>query len=71
VAIIDADHAYGRIYRKGAVTIGVVVHSACVIAGHGPGVTSIMTCSGGELVPRMEEKANIAYYLGLRPDVFK
>ena len=71
VAIIDADHTYGRIYRKGAVTIGVVVHSACVVAGHGPGVTSIMTCSGGEIVPRMEEKANIAYYLGLRPDVFK
>jgi len=71
VAITDADHSYGRIFRKGAVSIGVVVHSSCVVSGHGPGVTTIMTCRGGEIVPRPNEKANIAYYLGIRPDVFK
>ncbi|MFQ6095384.1 MAG: DUF4438 domain-containing protein, partial [Candidatus Bathyarchaeia archaeon] len=36
VAIQDADHSYGRIYRKGAVSIGIVVHSDCVTSGHGP-----------------------------------
>lgn len=71
VAITDADHSYGRIFRKGAVSIGVVVHSSCVVSGHGPGVTTIMTCREGEIVPRPNEKANIAYYLGIRPDVFK
>jgi len=71
VAIIDADHSYGRIYRKGAISIGVVVHTDCVTAGHGPGVTTIMTSSTGKIVPRIEPKANIAYYLNLRPDIFK
>ena len=71
VAIIDADHSYGRIYKKGAVSIGVVVHSDCVVAGHGPGVTTIMTCSAGQIEPRVDPKANIAYYLGIRTELFK
>ena len=71
VAIIDADHSYGRIYKKGAVSIGVVVHSDCVVAGHGPGVTTIMTCSAGQIEPRVDPKANIAYYLGIRTDLFQ
>jgi len=33
VAIIDADHSFGRIYRQGAVSVGVVIHSNCVTAG--------------------------------------
>ena len=37
IAITDADHSYGRIYRSGAVSIGVIAHSNCVTAGHGPG----------------------------------
>ncbi|MFN2228470.1 MAG: DUF4438 domain-containing protein, partial [Anaerolineae bacterium] len=44
VALLDHDNRYGRAYRRGAVTIGVVVHSDCRVAGHGPGVTTIMTC---------------------------
>ena len=43
VAIIDADHSFGRIYRQGAISVGIVVHTNCVTAGHGPGVTSLMT----------------------------
>ena len=30
-------------YLKGAVSIGVVVHSDCVKMGHGPGITTIVT----------------------------
>lgn len=71
VAILDADHSYGRIYRKGAISIGVVVHTDCITAGHGPGVTTIMTSSNGKIIPRIDPKANIAYYLNLRPDIFK
>ena len=60
VAVKDADHTFGRMYRKGAMTIGVVVHSDCVLSGHGPGVTTIMTHSRGGIVPTLDSGANIA-----------
>jgi hypothetical protein len=63
VVIKDADHTFGRMYRKGSMTIGVVVHSDCVISGHGPGVTTIMTSSGGHIIPRIDPGANIARIL--------
>jgi hypothetical protein len=65
VAIKDADHTYGRMYRRGAVTVGVVVHSDCVLSGHGPGVTTIMTSSRGTLVPVIDPGANIGKLLGI------
>ncbi len=69
VAIIDADHSFGRIYRQGAVSVGVVVHSNCVTAGHGPGVTTLMTSSEGKIVPQLNPKANIASLLKIRSDI--
>ena len=60
VALMDHDNRYGRAYRKGAVTIGVIVHSDCLIAGHGPGVTTIMTCETSLIKPVLDSKANIA-----------
>ncbi len=69
VAIVDADHSFGRIYRQGAVSIGIVVHTNCVTAGHGPGVTSLMTSSSGKIIPEIEANANIAFLLKLRSDI--
>jgi hypothetical protein len=69
VAIMDADHSYGRIYRKGAVSIGIIVHANCVTAGHGPGVTSLMTSMDGKIVPQINPKANLASLLKLRADI--
>ena len=69
VAIIDADHTFGRIYRQGAVTVGVVIHTNCVTAGHGPGVTTLMTSSIGEIIPQMVPKTNLASLLKLRADI--
>jgi len=66
VAIIDADHSFGRIYRQGAISIGIVIHTNCVTAGHGPGVTSLMTSPTGKIIPKIDPKANIAYFLTLR-----
>ena len=63
VAIMDADHTYGRIYRTGAVSIGVIVHSNCVTAGHGPGVTTLLTSAEGKIVPYLDSTANIGTYL--------
>jgi len=40
VALMDHDNRYyGRAYRKGVVTIGIVVHNDCLRAGYGPCVT--------------------------------
>ncbi|MEM3550207.1 MAG: DUF4438 domain-containing protein [Candidatus Bathyarchaeia archaeon] len=69
VAILDADHTYGRIYKKGAITVGIVVHTNCVTSGHGPGVTTLFTSSKGKIIPIIETKANIASILKLRIDI--
>lgn len=69
VAILDADHSYGRIYRKGAVSVGIVVHTNCVTSGHGPGVTTLFTSSMGKIIPKIDSKANIATILKLRTDI--
>lgn len=49
VAIINADTSYGRIFKTGAVTIGVITHSGSTIAGHGPGVTTLFTSTEGHI----------------------
>ncbi len=59
VAITDADASYGRIYRRGGVVIGIVVHSDCVLAGHGPGVMVVMAAANGEIEPLLDPGANL------------
>lgn len=66
VAILDADNSYGRIYRQGAVTVGIVSHTNCIIAGHGPGVTTLLTSKSGKIRPIVDENANIAKILKIR-----
>jgi hypothetical protein len=66
VAIVDADNSFGRIFRTGAVTIGVVAHGSSFISGHGPGVTTLLTSASGALEPVLDERANLATILGLR-----
>jgi hypothetical protein len=69
VAILDADNSYGRIYKQGAISVGIVVHTNCVTSGHGPGVTTLFTSSTGKIIPRIDAKANIASILKLRTDI--
>jgi Domain of unknown function (DUF4438) len=59
VAIRDAAHEHGRIYFGGAVSIGVVVHSRSDVAGHGPGVTSLLTSRAGRIRPVIDPEANL------------
>ena len=66
VAIINADHTYGRIYRTGAVSIGVVVHSRSWTAGHGPGVTTLFSSKEGKIETVIDPNANLAQLLGIR-----
>jgi hypothetical protein len=69
VAIRDADSSYGRIYRRGSVTVGIVTHSNCITAGHGPGVTTLFTSTRGLIKPVVKRDANIAKLMRLRDDV--
>ncbi len=66
VAIVDADHRFGRSYRRGHLAIGCVVHSESSVAGHGPGVTTLLTGPASRFVLRHDRDANIAAILGLR-----
>jgi hypothetical protein len=66
VAIIDADHTYGRIYKQGAISIGIIVHSACFISGHGPGVTTLLTAGESDAMGvYVDPHANLAHILGI------
>ncbi|MGB9839068.1 DUF4438 domain-containing protein [Thermovenabulum sp.] len=63
VLLKDCDNTYGRGYLKGAVTVGVVIHSDCIKMGHGPGITTIMTCKHPKIEGIIDENANIKNYL--------
>ena len=69
VAIEDMLSHYARGIYPRAVTIGVVSHGASFSPGHGPGVSPIMSAYPGKLKPVVDDKANVAYRLGLRPDM--
>ncbi len=43
VAVTDIDARYNMGYRRGWLTVGVVVHGASPLPGHGPGITPILT----------------------------
>jgi hypothetical protein len=66
VAIGDADARHGPVWRAGRVTIGVIVHGDSTVAGHGPGVTPLLTGPAGLLRPRYDARANLAEILGVR-----
>lgn len=63
VAIMDHDNHHGPHYRKGAISIGVIVHSDSFTSGHGPGVTLLMTGDQEHLKTKLDSRANIANYL--------
>ncbi len=65
VLLQDCDNQYGRGYLKGAVSVGVVSHSDCVITGHGPGVTTLFTSKKPVIKGITSDKANIGYWLGV------
>lgn len=65
VLLRNCDNTYGRGYLKGAVSIGIVIHSDCIKMGHGPGITTIMTCKENLIEGKVSQDANIANYLGV------
>ena len=63
VALMDHDNSYGRAFVQGAVSIGILVHSDCRLAGHGPGISTLMTCPTSLIEPMLDPNANIANLL--------
>lgn len=59
VLLEDCDNSFGRGYLKGARSIGVVIHSDCVLMGHGPGVTTILTVKHPQIEVEINPNANI------------
>jgi hypothetical protein len=43
VALEDQDHRFGRGYRRGWMTIGVISTGSCQLFGHGPGPSTVMS----------------------------
>lgn len=63
VALEDCDNRFGRCYRRGAMSIGIIVHSDCLLAGHGPGVATLMTTIAPIMSLEICDGANIAHQL--------
>ncbi|MBV7339433.1 DUF4438 domain-containing protein [Chloroflexi bacterium TSY] len=66
VAVMDTDHRYGRGFKPGGVSIGIIMHGDSVMTGHGPGCQDLLVCSDGEIEPVIDADANIVNYLGIR-----
>lgn len=63
VALMDHDNLYGRSYRQGAITIGIIIHGDCRYAGHGPGVSTLLTSSTPIIEPVISPDANLGKIL--------
>lgn len=66
VAIVSGDARFGPSYRRGRITIGVIVHGDSTVSGHGPGVTALLSGPAEQLRPVLTREANLARILGVR-----
>jgi hypothetical protein len=63
VAVADADHRFGRGYRPGFLTIGVISTGQCMLFGHGPGPSSLMSGPASAFTLVDDPEANLASWL--------
>lgn len=61
LAVSDLDARWNMGYRRGWLTVGLVVHGASPLPGHGPGITPILTGPAGVL----QAEADPAGHVGL------
>lgn len=67
VAVSDLDTRYNMGYRRGWLTVGLVVHGGSPLPGHGPGMTPILTGPGDVLRARPDGAA----HAGLTEDALR
>ncbi len=63
VLIEDHTNTVGRAYKKGACTMGIIVHGDSYVHGHGPGVSCLLTSDMPLLKPVINPDANITNYM--------
>jgi uncharacterized protein DUF4438 len=63
VAVADADHRFGRGYRPGFLTIGVISTGQCMLFGHGPGPSSLMSGPATAFALVDDPDANLSAWL--------
>ncbi len=65
VSMRDQDHRFGRSYRPGWTSIGVVVPALGPTPGHGVGVVTLMTAPASRLRGKVTEQSNLGVLLEL------
>ena len=61
IAMIDQDHSFGRGYREGWISIGVISTGSASLFGHGPGPSTIMSGPASAFNLILDEKSNIQF----------
>jgi hypothetical protein len=59
VALTDQDHRYGRGYRAGWTSIGLISTGSCLLFGHGPGPSTIMSGPSDAFTIVRDDGANL------------
>jgi len=59
VAVSDLDVRYNMGYRRGWMTVGIVVHGASPQPGHGPGITPLLTGPAAALRPHPDAAGHV------------
>ncbi|MGD0439002.1 MAG: DUF4438 domain-containing protein [Acidimicrobiales bacterium] len=62
VALTDQDHRFGRGYRENWTTVGVISTASCLLYGHGPGPSSIMSGPAGAFKVVIDDSANLSSF---------
>jgi hypothetical protein len=63
VCLEDCDHRYGRGYRSGYLTIGVISTGQCMLFGHGPGPSTLMSGPATSFRIIEDSDANLSSWL--------
>ncbi len=65
VALEDQDHRFGRGYRAGWLSVGVVSTGTCLLFGHGPGASTVLTGPADAFHVVLDPEANLGSLPGL------
>ena len=65
VAMIDQDHSFGRGYREGWISIGIISTGSASLFGHGPGPSTIMSGPADAFNVILDENSNIKFLADL------
>jgi hypothetical protein len=67
VVLEDQDHRFGRGFREGYQTVGVISTGHCMLFGHGPGPSTILSGPASAFDVVEDRDANLSNYLSFLP----